>query len=178
MVLHMAKKRKLAEFTHCKVTLTTHPKAPWRVSYPVEIDGMTRRKRRMFSTEEKALNFATDHERDVSDFGVRFGAITGEARRALLLEYLEIHGKPPHAVLGVAIGASAHDIQTAYEGKMGRFSQQAFAGIDLAEDTPKLLAVRSAYQRARKLLTDSKVKKALKNEFAMERRKLEDGDDE
>jgi integrase len=52
------------------------------VSYPVEIDGITRRKRRMFSTEQKANDFATDHEKDVVDFGVRFGAITAEARRA------------------------------------------------------------------------------------------------
>ena len=78
----MAKKQKKPEFVHCKVVLTTHPKAPWRVSYPVEENGVTRRKRRMFSTEDKALAFATEHEKDVSDFGVRFGAITAEARRA------------------------------------------------------------------------------------------------
>ncbi len=78
----MAKKRKQPDFTHCRVTITTHPKAPWRVSYPVEIDGKTVRKRRMFSTEEKAIDFAAAHEKDVSDFGVRFGAITGDARRA------------------------------------------------------------------------------------------------
>ena len=74
----MANKRKAPKFTHCKVVFTTHPSAPWRVSYPVEIDGITRRKRRMFSTEQKAMDFAADHEKDVSDFGVRFGAITGE----------------------------------------------------------------------------------------------------
>jgi hypothetical protein len=78
----MANKRKKQEFTHCKVSLTTHPKAPWRVSYPVEIDGKTVRKRRMFSTEEKANDFAAAHEKDVADYGVRFGSITAEARRA------------------------------------------------------------------------------------------------
>jgi integrase len=78
----MANKRKQPEFTHCKVIHTTHPKAPWRVSYPVEVDGVTRRKRRMFSTEQKAYDFATEHEKDVSDYGVRFGSITAEARRA------------------------------------------------------------------------------------------------
>lgn len=36
----------------------------------------------MFSTEEKAYEFAVAHEKDVADFGVRFGSITGEARRA------------------------------------------------------------------------------------------------
>jgi hypothetical protein len=48
----------------------------------VEVDGITRRKRRMFSTEERALAFAAEHEKDVVDFGVRFGSITAEARRA------------------------------------------------------------------------------------------------
>ena len=78
----MVSKRKQQEFTHCKVTATSHPRAPWRVSYPVEVDGVTRRKRRMFSTEQKANDFAAEHEKDVSDYGVRFGSITAEARRA------------------------------------------------------------------------------------------------
>ena len=78
----MAKKVKQPQFTHCKVVITSHPKAPWRVSYPVEENGVTRRKRRMFSTEQKALDFAAGHERDVIDHGVRFGSITAEARRA------------------------------------------------------------------------------------------------
>ena len=78
----MAKKSKQPEFKHCKVVVTSHPKAPWRVSYPVEIDGVTVRKRRMFSTAEKANDFAAAHEKDVADYGVRFGSITAEARRA------------------------------------------------------------------------------------------------
>ena len=78
----MAKKLKQAQFTHCKVVITSHPKAPWRVSYPVDENGVTRRKRRMFSTEQKALDFAAGHEKEVADHGVRFGSITAEARRA------------------------------------------------------------------------------------------------
>ena len=78
----MAKKSKQPEFVHCKVVITTHPSAPWRVSFPVEIDGKTVRRRRMFSTEAKAKEFAAGHERDVIDHGVRFGSITAEARRA------------------------------------------------------------------------------------------------
>jgi integrase len=81
----MANKRKTAKkskFTHCKITLTSHPKAPWRVSFPVEVDGKTVRKRRMFSTEDRADAFAEEHEQDVADYGVRFGSITTEARRA------------------------------------------------------------------------------------------------
>jgi len=82
MFLRMKKNKKAPAFIHCKVTLTTHPKAPWRVSYPAEVDGKTRRLRRMFSTEQKAMNFATDHEREVTDHGIRFGSVTAEARRA------------------------------------------------------------------------------------------------
>ena len=78
----MAKKRKQPEFNHCKVVVTSHPKAPWRVSYPVDENGVTRRKRRMFSTEEKALAFAAGHEKEVADHGARFGSVTAEARRA------------------------------------------------------------------------------------------------
>lgn len=78
----MAKQRKTQALVHCKVVITTHPTAPWRVSYPVEENGVTRRKRRMFSTEQKAMDFAADHEREVSDHGIRFGSITAEARRA------------------------------------------------------------------------------------------------
>ena len=78
----MAKKLKQAQFTHCKVVITSHPKAPWRVSYPVDENGVTRRKRRMFSTQQKALDFAAGHEKEVADHGVRFGSITAEARRA------------------------------------------------------------------------------------------------
>jgi integrase len=85
MFLLMANKRKTSKkskFTHCRVTLTSHPKAPWRVSFPIEIDGKTVRKRRMFSTQDRADGFAEEHEKDVSDYGVRFGSITAEARRA------------------------------------------------------------------------------------------------
>lgn len=78
----MAKKRSNQKFTHCKVVLTSHPSAPWRVSYPVEIDGVTRRKRRMFSTEQKAMDFAADHEKGVVDHGIRFGGNSAEALRA------------------------------------------------------------------------------------------------
>jgi hypothetical protein len=76
----MAKKPKSPQFVACKIVITSHPKAPWRVSFPVEENGVTRRKRRMFSTEEKALAFAIGHEKEVADHGVRFGSVTAEAR--------------------------------------------------------------------------------------------------
>jgi hypothetical protein len=68
-----AKKPKSPQFVARKIVITSHPKSPWRVSFPVEENGVTRRKRRMFSTEEKALAFAIGHEKEVADHGVRFG---------------------------------------------------------------------------------------------------------
>lgn len=82
MIPRMARKKKRPELTHCKVTSTTHPKAPWRVSYPVERDGKTVRLRKSFANEDKAWSFAEQTERDVANHGVRFGELPPEARRA------------------------------------------------------------------------------------------------
>lgn len=82
MIPRMARKKKRPELTHCKVTSTTHPKAPWRVSYPVERDGKTIRIRKSFAVEEAAWSFAGHTERDVANHGVRFGELPPEARRA------------------------------------------------------------------------------------------------
>jgi integrase len=79
----MAKKqKKRPELVHCKVTSTTHPKAPWRVSWPVERDGKTVRIRKSFATEDKAWKFAEETEGDIANHGVRFGELPPEARRA------------------------------------------------------------------------------------------------
>lgn len=78
----MARQKKRPALTHCKVTSTTHPKAPWRVSYPVERDGKTVRLRKSFAGEDAAWSFAEQTERDVANHGVRFGELPPEARRA------------------------------------------------------------------------------------------------
>jgi integrase len=78
----MAKTKKPPQFEHCKVTSTTHPKAPWRVSWPVERDGKSVRIRRSFATQASALSFAEQTERDITNHGVRFGELPPEARRA------------------------------------------------------------------------------------------------
>jgi integrase len=78
----MANKRKRPPLTHCKVARTTHPKAPWRVSWPVERDGQTTRIRKSFAHEDAAWKFAEDQERDINNHGVRFGELPPEARRA------------------------------------------------------------------------------------------------
>jgi integrase len=78
----MARKKKRPELVHCKVSSTTHPKAPWRVSYPVAREGKTVRLRKSFANEDKAWSFAEQTERDVANHGVRFGELPPEARRA------------------------------------------------------------------------------------------------
>jgi len=78
----MARKQKRPELTHCKVQSTTHPKAPWRVSWPVEREGRTVRIRKSFSTEDKAWDFAIKQDHDTANHGVRFGELPPEARRA------------------------------------------------------------------------------------------------
>jgi integrase len=82
MVRAMAKNKKTQERNRCRVVLTTHPSAPWRVSYPTEIDGKTVRRRRMFACEERAREWAEEHDRETANHGARFGSITAEARRA------------------------------------------------------------------------------------------------
>jgi site-specific recombinase XerD len=78
----MARQKKKPDLVHCKVTSTSHPKAPWRVSWPVERDGKAVRANKRFATEAKALKFAEERERDIDNHGVRFGELPPEARRA------------------------------------------------------------------------------------------------
>jgi site-specific recombinase XerD len=78
----MARQKKRPDLVHCKVTETTHPKAPWRVSWPVERDGKVVRVNKRFSTDNKAWKHAEETERDIDNHGVRFGELPPEARRA------------------------------------------------------------------------------------------------
>lgn len=78
----MAKKKKRPELKHCKVRFSTHPKAPWRVSYKAEREGQTVTLRKTFATEDAAWTFAEEQETEISNHGVRYGDIPPEARRA------------------------------------------------------------------------------------------------
>jgi integrase len=80
---HMAKKKKRPELIHCKVRLSTHPKAPWRVSYKAEREGREITLRKSYAKEDDAWNFAVDKEQEISNHGVRYGNIPPEARRAI-----------------------------------------------------------------------------------------------
>lgn len=78
----MAKKKKRPELVHCKVRFSTHPKAPWRVSYPAERDGQPITLRKTFATEDKAWSFAEETDLEICNHGIRYGDIPPEARRA------------------------------------------------------------------------------------------------
>ena len=78
----MAKQPKRPELTRAKVTSTTHPKAPWRVTYDSERDGKPVRLRKTFAQEEAAWAFAVLKEVEISNHGIRFGDIPAEVRRA------------------------------------------------------------------------------------------------
>ncbi|MFZ9938138.1 MAG: site-specific integrase [Luteolibacter sp.] len=78
----MARAKKKPDLKNCKVTKTTHPKAPWRVSWPVERDGRPVRISKRFATESKAWAHAEATELEIANHGVRFGELPPEARRA------------------------------------------------------------------------------------------------
>jgi integrase len=78
----MARQRKKPDLVHCKLTQTSHPKAPWRVSWPVEREGKPVRVSKRFATEAKAWKHAEKTELDIANHGVRFGELPPEARRA------------------------------------------------------------------------------------------------
>ena len=78
----MPKKKKQTDYTHCKVSETSNPRAPWRVWYPSEREGKTVRVFKSFSDEAAARSFADEKELEVSNHGVRYGDIPAEVRRA------------------------------------------------------------------------------------------------
>ena len=78
----MAKQAKQPTFTHCKVSKTSHARAPWRVFYTAEQDGKRVRLFKSFADEGKALVFAEGKEREISNHGIRYGDIPPEVRRA------------------------------------------------------------------------------------------------
>ena len=78
----MKKQTKEPVYTHCKVTSTTHPKAPWRVTYDAEENGKRVRLRKTFTDGAKAHLFAEERDAEIKNHGVRYGDIPNELRRA------------------------------------------------------------------------------------------------
>jgi len=78
----MAKQPKRPTLIHCKVTETTHPKAPWRVTFDAEQAGKSVRLRKAFADEDAAWRFAEDKDREIGNHGIRYGDVPPEVRRA------------------------------------------------------------------------------------------------
>jgi CheY-like chemotaxis protein len=77
-----------------------------------------------------------------------------DPRSALLKDYLELHGKSHYDVLGVRPDARPDEIARAYQLKTSRFDDPTLASLTQDADTSKLTALRSAYDRALKELSD------------------------
>ncbi|MDX2023162.1 MAG: response regulator [Deltaproteobacteria bacterium] len=81
-----------------------------------------------------------------------------DPRQVVLREYLEIHGKNLYELLGVDRNAGLDQIVAAYERRTRKFAPDIFAGVDLGADAAKLENIRSAYNRAFKVLCDSNIR--------------------
>lgn len=83
MITRMAKKNKLTDYTHCKLTAAlSNKRTPWRVWYDSEREGKTVRVFKSFTNESQARSFADEKEIEISNHGVRYGDIPPEVRRA------------------------------------------------------------------------------------------------
>ena len=72
---------------------------------------------------------------------------TAMLHREVLRGYLDVHGKAPHEVLGVARDASVGLRRSAAPGKRARFLNQTLSGVDLGPDVAKLESVRAPRAR-------------------------------
>jgi|GEM_PF-1289726 len=81
-----------------------------------------------------------------------------DPRQIVLREYLEIHGKGLYELLGIERTAGLDQIVAAYERKTRKFAPDIFAGVELGADASKLESIRSAYNRAFKVLCDSNIR--------------------
>ncbi len=78
----MPRKPQKPKLAHCRVTPYTHPRAKWRVSYPIDDGGKIVRRYRAFTDEAAAWAWAETKDIEVAKHGARFGSVTPEARRA------------------------------------------------------------------------------------------------
>lgn len=149
----MAKKTKRPEFNHAKVTATTHPTAPWRVTYDAEQDGKRVRLRKSFAKEESAWSFAEDKDREISNHGVRYGDIPPEVRRAFDFYRDE-------AADLLALGADVPRFEDLVSRSLNeiraRHNQSAENQIAVAEVVAEFLAYKASRVKSRQLanLTD------------------------
>ncbi|MBC8125596.1 MAG: hypothetical protein H8M99_00400 [Gloeobacteraceae cyanobacterium ES-bin-144] len=149
----MARAPKRPELTHSKVTSTTHPKAPWRVTYDAEQDGKRVRLRKTFADEDRAWAFAADRETEIRNHGVRYGDIPPELRRAFDFyrdESAELR----------AMGADVPRFEDLISNAMGeiraRLKLATESDLPIAEAVAEFLAYKATRVKARQLanLTD------------------------
>ena len=81
-----------------------------------------------------------------------------DPRQVVLREYLEIHGKGLYELLSIERTATLDQIVAAYEKKTRKFAPDIFAGVNLGNDASKLDSIRSAYNRAFKVLCDANLR--------------------
>jgi CheY-like chemotaxis protein/tetratricopeptide (TPR) repeat protein len=77
-----------------------------------------------------------------------------DPRSALLKDYLELHGKSHYEVLGLSPDARPDEVGRAYQLKTARFDDPALSVLTQDADVAKLDALRSAYERAYRALSD------------------------
>lgn len=149
----MAKQTKPPTFTHCKVSKTSHARAPWRVFYTAEQDGKRVRLFKSFADEGKALTFASDKEREISNHGVRYGDIPPEVRRAF--DFFRDESADLRA-----LGADVPRFEDLISGALGeiraRLKLATESDLPIAEAVAEFLAYKKSRVKERQLanLTD------------------------
>ena len=149
----MAKQPKRPELTRAKVTSTTHPSAPWRVTYDAEQDGKPVRLRKSFAKEDAAWTFAEEKELEISNHGIRFGDIPAEVRRAYDYfrdQFAELAG------IGAEVPRFEDMISAALAEIRTKHNQAKENQIPVAEVVAEFLAYKKTRVKSRQLanLTD------------------------
>jgi integrase len=144
----MARKPKRPTLTDCKVSCTTHPKAPWRVFFSIERDGRRSRAHRSFADEDAAWTFAEDKDREISNHGVRYGDIPPELRRAFDFyrdEAAEL------TALGAEVPRFEDLISTALADIRRRHHESVENALPVAEAVVNFVSYKSTRVKARQL---------------------------
>ena len=144
----MAKKAKRPELTHCKVSQTNHPRAPWRVFFTTEEDGKRKRVFKSFAGEESAWSFAVDKDLEISNHGVRFGDIPAEVRRAF--DYFRDESATLRGI-GAEVPRFEDLVSTALADIRARHHESATAALPVAEAVEKFIEYKTTRVGPRQL---------------------------
>lgn len=140
IALRMARPKKRPVLTHCKVTATTNPRAPYRVWFPKSVDGgAARRVFKSFANEDRAWLFAEEQDKEIAAHGLRFGDITGEARRAF-----DHYRDQAMALDGIGLTLPSFETLVATAITDYRKSHEAASSITIAEGLEQFLAYKKS----------------------------------